>query len=209
MEIRFSRSAHCCHATGRNFVHDEEIYSVVRIEEGALVREDYCAEAWKPELAQGVYSAWSAKFYDPKVAEQAPPEVFSPLRQTFYESLESEERPELARAYLAAQLLRRQKVFRRIKEADESEGETRITLYADRIGNRLIEVRDPNFSYAELDAARNALLDRLQALENPAPVPEAEPQSESEPESEPAPGFGAVEETSEQEHVDAEEKHDE
>jgi len=146
------------------------------------MREDYARDAWKPELGEGAFCVWSAKYCDPKVAEQAPPEVFSPLRQLFYEAVESEDRAELAKAYLAAQLLRRQKVFRRLKESDETDGEVRITLYADCIGDRLIEVRDPSFTYAELDAARNALLDRLQVLEAPDTPPEK----------------------SEQDHVDAE-----
>ena len=46
----------------------------------------------------------------------------------------------------------------------------RVVLYADRIGNRLIEVRDPNFGYAELETARGALLARLAELENPQPA---------------------------------------
>ena len=72
----------------------------------------------------------------------------------------------LAKGYLAAQLLRRQKVFRLIKESDEDEGESRVSLFADRIGNRFIEVRDPNFSYDELEAGRQALLVRLRELES-------------------------------------------
>lgn len=182
MDIRISKCAHACQATGRNFVHEEEIQSLVRVVDGVLTREDYARDAWKPELGTDAFCVWSAKYYDPKVAEQEPPEVFSPLRQVFYESVESEDRAELAKAYLAAQLLRRQKVFRRIKESDEVDGEVRITLYTDQIGDRLIEVRDPSFTYAELDAARNALLDRLQTLEAPDTVPEK----------------------SEQDHVDAE-----
>ncbi len=172
MDIRISKCAHVCQSSGRNFVHEEEIQSLVRVSEGVLTREDYARDAWHSELASGAFCVWSSKYYDPKVAEQASPEVFSPLRQAFYESVESEERVELAKAYLAAQLLRRQKAFRRIKESDETDGSTKITLYTDCIGERLIEVRDPNFTYAELDAARNALLDRLQVLESPECPPE-------------------------------------
>ena len=181
MEIRIGKSAHTCTATGRAFVHDEDIHSLVRVVDGEFIREDYSAEAWNPEQANGAYSVWSAKYYDPEVAEREAPEVSSPLRRLFYESIESEGRAEQAKAFLAAQLLRRQKVFRRIKESDESDGETRIILFSDRIGNRLIEVRDPSFSYAEMDEARNALVARLQELEAPETPGETGPSEEGEP----------------------------
>jgi hypothetical protein len=70
-------------------------------------------------------------------------------------------------AYLAAQLLRRQKAFRLIKESDESDGEVKLILFADRIGNRPIEVRDPNLTYEELEKGRRVLMERLSALERP------------------------------------------
>jgi hypothetical protein len=48
-----------------------------------------------------------------------------------------------------------------------------MMLYVDRIGNRLIEVRDPSLTYAELEDGRKALLKRLIELET------AESQEES------------------------------
>ena len=168
MEIKIGKSARACKTCDRPFGHDEELMSVVRIERQTLVREDYCAACWRPAQAMGAFSAWSPRFYDPKVAEQESPEVFSPLRQLFYEVVESDDRRDLATAYLAAQLLRRQKVFRLIKESDDAEKEMKLVLFADRIGNRLIEVRDPNLTYGELESGRRTLLERLQALENPA-----------------------------------------
>ncbi|MBP8128626.1 MAG: hypothetical protein KA184_03530 [Candidatus Hydrogenedentes bacterium] len=149
------------------FIHDEELRSLVRVTDGSLNREDYCAACWTEEKAAGAYSQWSLHFYDPKVAEQEPPEVFSPLRRLFYEAAEQEDRIDQAKAFLAAQLLRRQKVFRLVKEADEDEGEARLYLFADRIGNRLIEVRDPRFSYPEMEAGRRRLMERLEQLEHP------------------------------------------
>ena len=173
MEIRIGKSARACSDCRREFVHDEVMTSLVRLEEEGLSREDYCLACWKQEKAEKAYSVWGPKYYDPNVADQQPPEVFSPLRQLFYDAVESEGRIEQAMAFLAAQMLRRQKVFRRIKESDEGDGEIQILLFADRIGNRLIEVRDPNFSYAEMDAARQTLLKRLQEIESP-PAPETQ-----------------------------------
>jgi hypothetical protein len=167
MEIKVGKSAHVCAACEKNFQHEEEFSSQVLLAEQDLVREDFCSSCWETSRTRAAYSVWTATYYDPKVAEQEPPEVFSPLRQLFYEAIEAEERDEQAKAFLAAQLLRRQKVFRLIKESDEKDGEIRLVLYNDRIGNRLIEVRDPNFSYEELDMARGKLVQRLQELEHP------------------------------------------
>lgn len=167
MDIKIRKGAHVCASCERSFVHEEEFHSLVRIEEQTFLREDYCTACWQPSRAASAYSAWSPRYYDPKVAEQEPPEVFSPLRQTFYEAVESNSRNVMAMAYLAAQLLRRQKVFRLIKESDDPEGELNVALFADRIGNRLIEVRDPSLSYGELEEGRRLLMEHLNALENP------------------------------------------
>ncbi len=165
MEIKISKSARRCSACQREFTHEEQFNSLVKMEEQQLIREDFCAGCWDPARAAAAYSVWSPRYYDPKVAEQIPPEVFSPLRQAFYEAVEAEDRNELAKAYLAAHLLRRQKAFRLIKEVDDSTDEARIALFADRIGNRLIEVRDPNLTYAEMETGRCALMKRLNELE--------------------------------------------
>ena len=168
MEIKIGKSAHACSVCLRDFVHDEVLTSVVRIESQVLARTDFCPACWNAECATGAFCVWSPKFCDPKVAEQQPPEVFLPLRQLFYDAVQSEDRDDLAVAYLAAQLLRRQKAFRLIKESDESDGEVKLILFADRIGNRPIEVRDPSLTYEELEKGRRALMDRLSALERPA-----------------------------------------
>jgi hypothetical protein len=171
MEIKICKGSRACVVCEHAFAHEEELTSVARIEHQLLVREDYCKACWNPDRAAGAFSVWSPRFYDPKVAEQQPPEVFSPLRQLFYEAVESEDRGEIAVAYLAAHLLRRQRAFRLLKESDDGEKEVRVILFADRIGNRIIEVRDPNLTYAELESGRRTLLERLEALENP-PVTE-------------------------------------
>lgn len=170
MEIKISKSARNCLGCGHEFVHEETVNSAIRIQDLAFVREDFCGACWTPARAAGAFSAWSSRYHDPRVAEQQPPEVFSPLRQVFYEAVESGDRQELAKAYLAAQLLRRQKVFRLIKESDAPDEEVvRIILFADRIGDRLIEVRDPSLSAAEMQVGRRLLLERLSQLEDPSP----------------------------------------
>lgn len=137
------------------------------------MREDYCVTCWDANQADSAYSTWTANYYDPKVAEAEPEESFSPLRQTFYKAVEKETRPDLAVAYLAAQLLRRQKVFRLIKESKDPDNDTSTILFNDRIGNRLIEVSDPSLSHAELETARQVLMEALAKLEAPPEVEDA------------------------------------
>jgi hypothetical protein len=125
---------------------------------------------------------WTAQFQDPKVLEQQPEEVFTPLRQIFYESAEREGREAVAVAYLAGQLLRRQKVFRFIKQTADPDTEAVVFLFLDRIGNRLIEVNDPNLSTGELERARQELLQRLAELEGTLDEPETDVESDNDSE---------------------------
>jgi len=119
----------------------------------------------EPEL----FSVWKSNFYDPNVANQAPEESFSPLRQIFYETVEAKDRSTLSVAFLAAQLLRRQKVFRLIKESQDPDTDDTTSLFNDRIGNRLIEVQDPCLAHEELENGRRLLLERLNEIEGTQP----------------------------------------
>lgn len=169
MELRIGKQGNVCAKSGRSFQHGEEVISVVKIENQTLVREDFAKEHWSPEQSEGALAVWETQYVDPKLAEEQPPEAFSPLRKLFYEAVESDDRVEMGKAFLAAQLLRRQKVFRLIKESDEAEGEARVALFYDRIGERLVEVRDAHLTYAELEKGRRRLLEELAALEAPEP----------------------------------------
>lgn len=173
MEIKISKTGRSCRACEREFAHEEKVLSRLFVAEVGMAREDFCENCWNDEFSRNTFCLWSTRYIDPRVAEQQPPEVFSPLRRLFYEAVENEDRCELAKAYLASQLLRRQKVFRLIKEAEEGENGVRVALFADRIGDRLIEVRDPNLTYAEMETGRRALIARLQELESPEPADES------------------------------------
>jgi len=153
---------------------------MVVTEEDALERQDYCNSCFAEAKQREIFCSWNVRYNDPKVLEAEKHEAFSPLRRLFYDLAGSSERAELAKAYLAAQLLKRQKVFRQIKESEENDGAEKVTLFLDRVGNRLIETRDLNFTYTELDEARVQLMARLQEIEAPpqetVSVPEIEPQ---------------------------------
>ena len=165
MEIKISKSAQECHRCEARFEHEQRIVSSMRRGDEGFVREDYCPGCWNDETAADAFCMWSAQFQDPGVLDQQPNEAFSPLRQVFYENAEGEGREAIALAYLAGQLLRRQKVFRFIKQTADPDTDAVVFLFSDRIGNRLIEVHDPNLTTGELDRARKELLRRLAELE--------------------------------------------
>ncbi len=169
MDIKIGKSARACCACGRKFEHEEPFTSMLRPDDEGLARSDYCKTCWNDQTTPQAYSVWKANFYDPDVAEQKSPEFFSPLRQLFYEAVDATERPEVAMAFLAAQLLRRQKVFRLIKETPDPDTEAVVTLFTDRVGNRLVEVKDPCLAYAELEVGRRLLMDRLGEIEGTEP----------------------------------------
>lgn len=168
MEIKIARTGRQCHASGRPFEHQEPIVSLIRYVERDLHREDYARDAWKPAYGEAAVAVWDAIYIDPAVENAEPEESFSPLRRLFYDHAAKDDRESMAVCYLAAQLLRRQKVFRLVKESDNLDESGKVTLFADRIGERLIEVRDPSLSFQELDAGRAVLVRYLQEAEGEA-----------------------------------------
>lgn len=184
MEIKITKSARQCNGCEAAFVHEQRITSSMRRGPDGLVREDYCPSCWNDERSAASFCMWTAQFQDPLVLEQQPAEVFSPLRQAFYEAAEREGRQAVAIAYLAGQLLRRQKVFRFIKQSMDPETEAVVFLFLDRIGNRLIEVHDPNLTTGELERARQELLHRLAELEGTLDETESESESTQHGENE-------------------------
>jgi len=174
MDIKIGKSAkHCC-ACEADFLHEQVIYSLLRPLDDLYVREDFCESCWSEERAEAAFSSWTAQYYDPDALNDDSEEEFSPLRKTFYAVVEDQDRLSQSIAYLAAQLLRRQKVFRLIKETEDLETEESLILFNDRIGNRLIEVHDARLTHAEMEAGRLELLSKLSALENPESIEDSE-----------------------------------
>lgn len=169
MDIKIGKSARVCCKCGREFKHEEPFMTALSPSDLDLQRSDYCIACWTEDAIPDAYSVWQGKFYDPDVAEQGAQDLFSPLRQLFYEASEATDRPTLAMAFLAAQLLRRQKVFRLIKETQDPDTEAVVALFTDRIGNRLIEVQDPCLSHGELEVGRRLLEERLSEIEESQP----------------------------------------
>lgn len=180
MEIKINKSAHQCRGCEQPFEHERRIVSSMRRGDEGLLREDFCPGCWNDERSASSFCMWTAQFQDPRVLEQQPAEVFSPLRQVFYENAEREGREAVAVAYLAGQLLRRQKVFRFIKQTADPDTEAVVFLFSDRIGNRLIEVHDPNLTTGELERARQELLRRLAEIEGTLDEPDGVTESDEE-----------------------------
>ena len=170
MEIRIGKPGRSSALTERQFEHGETVVSVMKVENQQLVRHDFGKPEWADDRATGAIAVWETHYSDPAMAQQEPAEKFSPLRKIFYSVVESDDRVQIAKAYLAAQLLRRQKVFRLVKESDDTDGEMRVALFMDRIGNRIAEARDPHLTYAEMETARVQLMEELTALEAAAEV---------------------------------------
>lgn len=167
MEIKINKCASVCCICGKIFVHEEKVYSKALIDTTVLERRDYCSLCDCSPTGVHVFCTWETVYADPKVKEEERQATYSPLRSLFYELADSTDRSDLAQAFLLAQLLKRQKVFRLIRESEENTETGRITLYLDRIENRLIETRDLDFKFAELESARVRLIEHLQRIENP------------------------------------------
>jgi hypothetical protein len=192
MEIKISKSARHCHGCEKSFVHEQRLTSALHRGPEGWLRADFCPACWNGERAEGSLCVWSAQYQDPAVLDQQPAEAFSPLRQAFYEAAERQGREAIALAYLAGQLLRRQKVFRFIKQTMDPETEAAVMLFLDRIGNRMIEVHDPNLTTAELERGRVQLLHRLAELEGTLDESETNPQAAQD-----VPGVSAAESATE------------
>ena len=169
VEIKIRKASPHCLACGKRFEHRQKHFSRVNTADGQdLLREDYCPACWESGRAADVektYSFWLSKYFDPSADSQPDEKEFSPLRTIFYEALEKEDRTEQAVAYLAAHLLRRQKVFRFVRGFEDSEREGDVNVFRDRFSGSVTEVVDPGFSVEELGRARQQLVQTLERME--------------------------------------------
>lgn len=176
MEIKISKCAAKCHVCGQDFAHEQQVHSAALMENDCLDRRDYCSGCVPERKDSSLFCSWQTQYSDPRVMESERQETLTPLRRLFYDLAGCTERLDMAQAFLAAQLLKRQKAFRQIRETEGGEDAARVTLFLDRAGGRLIETRDLNFGYSELDSARVLLLEKLRALESPEPPAESAPE---------------------------------
>jgi hypothetical protein len=169
LDIKIRKASSSCLACGKRFEHLRKHFSRANAgDDQELIREDYCPACWESGRAadlENTYSFWLSKYFDPAAASEPDEQEFSPLRTVFYDAVEREGRSEQAVAYLAAHLLRRQKVLRFIRGFEDSERDGDISVFSDRFSDRVAEVVDPGFSVEELQGARQELVQRLEQME--------------------------------------------
>jgi hypothetical protein len=157
MEIDLKKIGRKCSGSDTIFKHGDAVVSLVRPSEEGLAREDYHSSFWHEGLSEGALAVWRTVYRDASQEEESErKEAASPLRVFFYEALSLTTRPGYAQAFLAAQLLRRQRVFRLLKEPTKDSGE-RVMLFLDLESDAIVEVPDPDFSLDELKEARSGL----------------------------------------------------
>lgn len=165
MEIRIRKNSPSCYCCSKNFEHQEVVWSQLIKDEDEIERQDYCCACWEKKDDHNVFSFWRHKYIDPKVVKKIQEtRNDSPLRALFYNMLSKEgNRKEEAIAYLSAQLLRRERIFKKIKEFVLSKSDGHIVIYVDKVDEKVVEVRDPNFSYDELEEARKYICEFLES----------------------------------------------
>lgn len=159
MEIQIQKGSSCCMACNTPFEHDQKHYSLLRIEGNMFLRQDYCERCWSQKAVSEtdeVYSCWQTRYRDPSVEEATPKAQFMPLLNLCYESI-AEGGPEAeAMAYMCALILRRQKVFKFVREQREESGRS-VLVFADKHNDTQIKVVDPQLTDSQLEDVRRRL----------------------------------------------------
>ncbi len=165
MEIQIQRQSSRCTACGVPFSHEQKHYSLLKIESPNFLREDYCEACWEkrsqfPSTGE-VYSRWETKYRDPAVAKATPEEQFRPLLDLCYESIAQGGADAEAMAYMSSLVLRRQKVFKFIREEQEDSSTKKVLVFADKYNDTQIRIVDPQLTESQLESTRRMLQERL------------------------------------------------
>jgi hypothetical protein len=156
VEIQIQKESSQCLACKERFKHDERHHSLLKIEGNIFLREDYCEGCWiRGAGSRGeIYSHWQTRYRDPAVASATPKEQFLPLLNLCYEAIAQGEAG-AAMAYMCALMLRRQKVFKLVRE--EKENGRSVLIFSDRHNDTQIRVLDPGLSESQFEDARRRL----------------------------------------------------
>ena len=125
------------------------------------MREDYCEECW-PEFISAndgneIYSHWQTRYKDPAAAKAVPEGQFMPLLKLFYDHLTGDFPGAAAFCYVCALVLRRQKVFRFVREETEKDSDKMVLVFHDKYHDVQIKVPDPKVTDAEFQEVRQKL----------------------------------------------------
>ena len=166
MEIQIQRESPLCKGCNDAFVHGQKHYSLLRIEESNFLREDYCGKCWTEKSfskeSEDIYSCWETKYRDPAVAKATPKEQFIPLLNLCYESIAQGGQESESMAYMCALVLRRQKVFKFIREEKENSSGRPMLVFSDRHNDTQIRIVDPQLTQSQLEDVRCKLQERVE-----------------------------------------------
>lgn len=108
-------------------------------------------------MNRDVYSHWETRYRDPAVARTTPKEQYMPLLNLCYESVAQSGFDAEAMAYVCALVLRRQKVFRFVREEkDEASGRT-VLIFADKHNDTQMRIVDPQLTESQLREVKQRL----------------------------------------------------
>lgn len=167
MEIKIQKESARCLKCDAVFQHEEKHHSLLRIEEKEFIREDYCLGCWSERLngkenSDNTYSCWETRYHDPAIARATPLEQFLPLLNLCYESIAEGGPGGESMAYMCALILRRQKVFRFVREEREETGERRsVLVFLDKQNDTQIRIVDPQLTDSGLQEVKLRLEEKI------------------------------------------------
>jgi hypothetical protein len=161
LEINIQRESAQCLKCGATFQHKEKHHSLLRIENKDFLREDYCLGCWSDDFekdSDGVYSSWETRYHDLSVVRATPHEQFMPMLNLCYESIAEGGAEGESMAYMCALILRRQKVFRFVREEKEEEGERRsVLVFLDKHNDTQMRIVDPELTDGQMHEVKQRL----------------------------------------------------
>jgi hypothetical protein len=165
VEIFIQKESTECMACNVAFAHEQKHYSMLRIDEDAFLREDYCEKCWAEHsnISENdrVYSYWETKYRDPAVEKATPREQFIPLLNLCYESIAQGSADSEAMAYMCALILRRQKVFRFVREEKDDSSKKNMMIFFDKHNDTQMRITDPHLTESQLEDVKHKLEERL------------------------------------------------
>jgi hypothetical protein len=166
VEISIQKESSRCLRCDTEFLHDQKHHSLLKIEGKDFLREDYCMACWTEHINSNstgaAYSSWETKFRDPSVAKATPQEQFVPMLNLCYESIAEGGPAGEAMAYMCALILRRQKIFKFIREGrEEQEPHRSVLIFLDKHNDTQIGIVDPGLTDSQLQEVKQALEEKI------------------------------------------------
>ena len=166
MEINIQKKSSQCLRCETEFQHDEKHHSLLKIEGNDFLREDYCLACWPERSAKDgedqLYSCWETRYIDPSVVRATPQEQFLPMLNLCYESIAGGGADNEALAYMCALILRRQKIFRFVREEKEEAPASRsVLVFNDKHNDTQVRIVDPELTDSQLQEVKLKLEEKI------------------------------------------------